>query len=145
MAGCLGGMDDPAKRDWRRKIETRASSLAGGLFFRRPTRPATASKPLFIRAQPCHPWFIFPFQPRSARSLLNCKQLSLGVLGGQSLQAEIIIFSKFPTITTYCKPHFFSELSEFFDSLAPTRLTLRANLRLLYLKDPAFSIAVKIF
>ena len=53
IADCLGGMDDPAKRDWRGKIETRASSLAGGLFFRRPIRPATASKPLFIRAHPC--------------------------------------------------------------------------------------------
>jgi len=30
-----------------------------------------------------------------------------------------------------------------FDSLAPTRLALRANLWLLYLKDPAFSIVVK--
>ena len=38
----------PAKRDWRRKIETRASSLAGGLFFRHPIRPATASKPLTL-------------------------------------------------------------------------------------------------
>jgi hypothetical protein len=52
-------MDDPAKWDWQRKIETRASSLAEGLFFRRPIRPATASKPLFIRVHPCHPWFIF--------------------------------------------------------------------------------------
>ena len=34
-------------------------------------------------------------------------------------------------------------LSVSFDSLAPTRLTLRANLRLLYLKDSAFSIVVK--
>jgi hypothetical protein len=42
-------------------------------------------------------------------------------------------------------PFFISVLSEFFDSLAPTRLTLRANLRLLYLKDPAFSIVVKSF
>ena len=42
--------------------------------------------------------------------------------------------------------HFFlSVLSVSFDSLAPTRLTLRANLRLLYLKDPAFSIVVKYF
>ena len=32
-----------------------------------------------------------------------------------------------------------------FGSLAPTRLTLRANLRLLYLEDPAFSIVVKYF
>jgi hypothetical protein len=38
-----------------------------------------------------------------------------------------------------------SALSVSFDSLAPTRLTLRANLRLLYLKDPAFSIVVKLF
>ena len=30
-----------------------------------------------------------------------------------------------------------------FDSLAPARLALRANLRLLYLKGPAFSIVVK--
>jgi len=29
-----------------------------------------------------------------------------------------------------------------FDSLTPARLALRANLRLLYLKDPAFSIVV---
>jgi hypothetical protein len=29
-----------------------------------------------------------------------------------------------------------------FDSLAPARLALRANLRLLYLKGPAFSIVV---
>jgi hypothetical protein len=36
----------------------------------------------------------------------------------------------------------FSVLSVSFDSLAPTRLTFRANLRLLYLKDPAFSIVV---
>lgn len=47
---CFGGMDDPAKWDWQRKIETRASSFAGGLFFRHLIRPATASKPLFIRA-----------------------------------------------------------------------------------------------
>ena len=34
-------------------------------------------------------WLIFPFCPRSARSLLNCKQFSLralGVLGGQILR-----------------------------------------------------------
>jgi hypothetical protein len=60
----------PAKRDWRKKIETRASSLAGGLFFRRPIRLATASKPLFIHAHPCHPWLV-SLQPRSARSLLT--------------------------------------------------------------------------
>ncbi len=35
-----------------------------------------------------------------------------------------------------------SVLSVSFDSLVPTRLTLRANLRLLYLKGPAFSIVV---
>ena len=51
---CLAGMDDPAKWDWWRKIETRASSLAGGLLFLRPIRPATASKLLFIRAHLCH-------------------------------------------------------------------------------------------
>jgi hypothetical protein len=33
-------------------------------------------------------------------------------------------------------------LSVSFDSLAPARLALRANLRLLYLKGPAFSIVV---
>ena len=27
-----------------------------------------------------HPWLIFPLQPRSARSLLNCKQFTLCVL-----------------------------------------------------------------
>jgi hypothetical protein len=36
-----------------------------------------------------------------------------------------------------------SVLFVFFDSLAPARLALRANLRLLYLKGPAFSIVVK--
>jgi hypothetical protein len=37
----------------------------------------------------------------------------------------------------------FSVLSVSFDSLAPAQLTLRANLRLLYLKgSPAFSIVV---
>ncbi len=36
-------------------------------------------------------------------------------------------------------PIFYSVL---FDSLAPAHLTLRANLRLLYLKGPAFSIVV---
>lgn len=50
-------MDDSAKWDWRRKIETRASSLAGGLLFVRPIRPATASEPLFIRAHLGNPWF----------------------------------------------------------------------------------------
>jgi hypothetical protein len=35
-----------------------------------------------------------------------------------------------------------SVLSVSFDSLAPARLALRANLRLLYLKGPAFSIVV---
>jgi hypothetical protein len=53
-------MNDPAKWDWRRKIETCASSLAGGLLFLRPIRPATASKLLFIRAHLGNPWFIFP-------------------------------------------------------------------------------------
>ena len=38
----------------------------------------------------------------------------------------------------------YSVLSVPFDSLAPARLTLWANLRLLYLKGPAFSIVVKI-
>ncbi len=38
-----------------------------------------------------------------------------------------------------------SVLSVSFDSLAPARLALRANLRLLYLKGPAFSIVVKLF
>ncbi len=71
LLACLGGMDVPAKRDWRGKLKTRASSLAGSLFFRRPSRPATASKPLFIRAHPCHPWFIVSLQLRSARSLLT--------------------------------------------------------------------------
>ena len=33
--------------------------------------------------------------------------------------------------------------SVLFDSLAPARLALRANLWLLYLKGPAFSIVVK--
>jgi hypothetical protein len=36
----------------------------------------------------------------------------------------------------------FSVSSVSFDSLAPARLALRANLRLLYLKGPAFSIVV---
>ena len=36
----------------------------------------------------------------------------------------------------------FSVISVSFDSLVPTRLTLRADLRLLYLKGPAFSIVV---
>ena len=35
-----------------------------------------------------------------------------------------------------------SVFSVSFDSLASARLTLRANLRLLYLKGPAFSIVV---
>jgi hypothetical protein len=35
--------------------------------------------------------------------------------------------------------------SVLFDSLAPARLTLRANLWSLYLKGPAFSIVVKSF
>ena len=90
-------MDDPAKWDWRGKIETRASPLAGGLFFRRPIRPATAYKPLFIRAHPCHLtqslplfrpsgqpwvalsrtrpdarlWFIYSLRPRSACGLMQ--------------------------------------------------------------------------
>ena len=34
--------------------------------------------------------------------------------------------------------------SVFFDSLAPARLALRANLRLLYLKGPAFSVVVNL-
>ena len=37
----------------------------------------------------------------------------------------------------------FSVLSVSFDSLAPARFTLQANLRLLYLKGPTFSIVVK--
>jgi hypothetical protein len=45
-------MDDPAKRYWRGKIETRVSLLARGLFFRWPSRLASASKLLFIRAHP---------------------------------------------------------------------------------------------
>ena len=36
----------------------------------------------------------------------------------------------------------YSVLSVSFDSLVPTRLTLRANLRLLHLKGPAFSVVV---
>ena len=52
----LGCMDDPAKWDWRRKIETRASSLAGGLLCLRPIRPATASKPS-LSVPICNPWF----------------------------------------------------------------------------------------
>ena len=36
----------------------------------------------------------------------------------------------------------FSVLSVSFDSLAPARLALQANLRSLYLKGPAFSIVV---
>jgi len=39
--------------------------------------------------------------------------------------------------------HSSSVLSVSFDSLAPARLALRANLRLLYLKGPSFSIVVK--
>ena len=37
-------------------------------------------------------------------------------------------------------PTFVCSSSVLFDSLAPARLALRANLRLLYLKGPAFSI-----
>ena len=78
-------MDDPAKRDWRRKIKTRASSLAGGLLFLRPIRPATASKPPLY---PC-PSVVHISPPTAQRPwLLKSNQLSLGVLGGQSLQAE---------------------------------------------------------
>jgi hypothetical protein len=36
-----------------------------------------------------------------------------------------------------------NSFSVLFDSLAPARLGLRANLRLLYLKGPTFSIVVK--
>jgi hypothetical protein len=91
IADCLGGMDDPAKRDWRGKIETRASSLAGGLFFRRPIRPATASKPLFIRAHPCHPWLLSSPTAQRPPPLLNCKQFTLRarrVLRGQILSND---------------------------------------------------------
>jgi len=38
----------------------------------------------------------------------------------------------------------FSVSSVSFDSLAPARLALRANLRLLYLKGPAFSIVLNL-
>ena len=38
---------------------------------------------------------------------------------------------------------FYSVFSETFDSLAPARLALRANLRLLFLKAPSFSVVVK--
>jgi hypothetical protein len=69
------------------KNRNSASSLAGCLLFLRPIRPASASKPLFIREHPCPPWFIFSLQPRSARSLLKLEQLTLcalGVLCGQN-------------------------------------------------------------
>ena len=69
LTDCLGGMDDPAKWDWRGKIKTLASSLAEDLLFLRPIRPATVSKPLFIRAHPCHPWFQFFRISRSSRSM----------------------------------------------------------------------------
>ena len=100
---CLAGMDDPAKWDWWRKIETRASSLAGGLLLLRPIRPATASKLLFIRADLCHLtqslplfrpsgqpwvalsrirpdarlWFIFP---SNRTALMGCSELFLRFL-----------------------------------------------------------------
>ena len=67
LADCLSGMDDLAKRDWRRKIKTRASSLAGGLFFRRPIRPATASKPPLY---PCPSVFsVVHFSPPATQHL----------------------------------------------------------------------------
>jgi len=65
-------MDYPAKRGWRRKIETRESSLAGGLLFLRHIRPATASKPLFIREYPCPPWSKCFQVIRSQRRPLQC-------------------------------------------------------------------------
>ena len=74
---CLAGMDAPAKWDWWRKIETRASSLAGGLLFLRPIRPATASKLLFIRADLGNPRFIFP---SNSTALMGCSELFLRFL-----------------------------------------------------------------
>jgi hypothetical protein len=65
-------MDDPAKLDWRGKIETRASSLAGGLLFLRLIRLATASKSLFICAHPSHPWSKCFWVIGSHRQPLQC-------------------------------------------------------------------------
>ena len=49
-----------------------------------------------------------------------------------------------PHVHRECPRAFYisSVLSVSFDSLAPARLALRANLRLLYLKGPTFSIVV---
>jgi len=43
-------------------------------------------------------------------------------------------------LTSPSSPTFVCSSSVLFDSLVPARLALRANLRLLYLKGPAFSI-----
>lgn len=100
LTDCLGGMDDPAKWNWWRKIVTRASSLAGGLFVRRPIRPATASKPLFIRAYPCHPWFIFPSKRAapvrvgSHRRAATVRQRRLRGLGNGQRRPEVGLFSE---------------------------------------------------
>jgi hypothetical protein len=54
------------------------------------------------------------------------------------LQADIKFFSCFQP-TSICSK---TSLSMLFDSFAPAHLARRANLRLLYLKGPAFSIVV---
>jgi hypothetical protein len=49
----------------------------------------------------------------------------------RGLQDECVFFLVYSSVFSVC-----------FDSLAPARLALRANLRLLYLKGPAFSVVV---
>ncbi len=64
--------------------------------------------------------------------------------GGSAFASEEGLGSS-AILTNYCrtKPRAPSVSSVLFDWLAPARLALWANLRLLYLKGPAFSIVVK--
>ena len=89
---------------------------------------------------------------------INKMQLSLSAQGKEEFRPDQMLshlFLKFGSLIRYAHPsgcqqqsfsaalRFCPNLSSVFsDSLVPTRLTLRANLRLLYLKGPAFSIVV---
>jgi hypothetical protein len=72
---------------------------------------------------------------------INKIGLSLSAQGGEEFGPNQMLSNLFLKFCKFC-PNLSSVSSVLFDSFAPAHLALRANLRLLYLKGPAFSIVV---
>ena len=73
---------------------------------------------------------------------MDSKIIYLTTESTESTEEKMRFGSKSKLVSSLYQLAISSVFSVSFDSLAPARLALRANLRLLYLKGPAFSIVV---